>query len=137
VLDKNPDTVKVVFKHMPLRMHNMAETAALAAIAAQNQGKFWQMHDAIFSMGPKSLNKDALIQKAEELGLNVEQFKKDMNSPETRKKLAKDLADARKADVTGTPSLFINGRRVQNRGPGAIQQMIDQETAKNKASGSN
>lgn len=118
-------------------MHNMAEPAALAAIAAQNQGKFWQMHDAIFAAGPKNLTKDSLIKDAEKLGLNMEQFTKDMNSPETKQKLAKDLADARNADVSGTPTLFINGRRVKNRGPEALQKMVDQEVAKSKSAPAN
>jgi protein-disulfide isomerase len=137
VLEKNPDNVKIVFKHLPLRMHNMAEPAALAAIAAQNQGKFWQMHDAIFEAGPKALTKEALLKDAETLGLDMEKFKADMNSPETRQKLAKDMADARKADVSGTPTLFINGHRVKNRGADAIQQMVDQEVAKAKSAPSN
>ena len=136
MLEKNPDTVKIVFKNLPLRMHNMAEPAARAAIAAQDQGKFWQMHDAIFAMGPKALNKEAFIKAAKDLGMDVEKFKKDMNSPETKQRLAKDLGDANKAGVTGTPTLFINGRKVQSRGPGAIQQMIDQEVSKSKAAAS-
>ncbi len=137
MLENNPETVKIVFKHLPLRMHNMAEPAALAAIAAQNQGKFWQMHDAIFAAGPKNLTKDSLIKDAEKLGLNMEQFTKDMNSPETKQKLAKDLADARNADVSGTPALFMNGRRVKNRGPEALQKMVDQEVAKSKSAPAN
>jgi protein-disulfide isomerase len=136
VLEKNPETVKIVFKHLPLRMHKMAEPAALAAIAAQNQGKFWQMHDAIFAMGPKTMNREAFIKAAKDLGMDVEKFKKDMDSPATKQKLAKDLADAGKAGVSGTPTLFVNGRKVQNRGPGAIQQMIDQEVGKSKGAAS-
>ncbi len=132
MLEKNPDSVKIVFKNLPLRMHNMAEPAARAALAAQNQGKFWQMHDAIFAMGPKALNKEALNKAAQDLGLDMEQFKKDMDSPEIKQRLAKDMADAGKAGVSGTPTLFINGRKVQSRGPDAIQQMIDQEVKKSK-----
>ena len=109
-------------------MHNMAETAALAAIAAQNQGKFWQMHDALFAI-PK-LNKETIDQAAESIGLDMNKYKKDMNSPETKQKLARDLAAARQADVTGTPTLFVNGRRVKNRGPDVIQQMVAQEMTK-------
>ena len=117
-------------------MHNMARPAALAAIAAQNQGKFWQMHDALFAMGSKGLNREAFIKTAQELGLDVEKFKKDMDSPETKQKLAKDLADANKAGVSGTPTLFINGRKVQSRGPDSIQKMIDQEIKKSKGDAS-
>jgi protein-disulfide isomerase len=135
VLEKNPDTVKIVFKHLPLRMHQMAEPAALAAIAAQNQGKFWQMHDAMFST-PK-LSKESIDKSAKEVGLDMQQFKKDLNSPQTKQKLAKDLADARKTGVSGTPTLFVNGRRVKDRGPDAIQKLIVQEKAKTASKPSN
>lgn len=136
MLEKNPDTVKIVFKHLPLRMHHMAEPAALAAIAAQNQGKFWQMHDAIFAIAPRKLDKKSITKAAENIGLDMDKFTKELNSPETRQKLAKDLADARQAEVNGTPTLFINGRRVKNRAGGAIQQMIDQELAKSQSASS-
>ena len=135
MLEKNPESIKIVFKHLPLRMHNMAEAAALAAIAAQNQGKFWQMHDALFAT-PK-LNKETIDQAAKSIELDMEKFKKDMNSPETKQKLARDLASARQADVSGTPTLFINGRRVKSRGPDVIQQMVEQEMAKAEPAASN
>ena len=135
MLENNPESVKIVFKHLPLRMHNMAETASLAAIAAQNQGKFWQMHDALFAT-PK-LNKETIDQAAEGIGLDMNKYKKDMNSPETKQKLARDLASARQADVTGTPTLFVNGRRVKNRGPDVIQKMVDQEITKAEPAPSN
>ncbi len=128
VLDHNRDNLKIVFKHMPLPMHNMAEPAALAAIAAQNQGKFWQMHDALFASKP--LTREKIDQAAQQIGLDMARFRKDMNSPETRQKLARDMMDARRAEVSGTPTLFINGRRVTNRSEQAIQQMIDQELKK-------
>ena len=135
MLEKNPESIKIVFKHLPLRMHDMAETAALAAIAAQNQGKFWQMHDALFAT-PK-LNKETIDQAAKGIELDMDTFKKDMNSPETKQKLARDLASARQADVSGTPTLFINGRRVKNRGPDVIQKMVDQEMTKAEPTPSN
>jgi len=116
-------------------MHKMAEPAALAAIAAQNQGKFWQMHDALFAT-PK-LTRESIDKAAEGIGLDMNKFNKDMNSPETKQKLAKDLASASQASVSGTPTLFINGRRIKDRGPEAIQKMVDQETAKAKSKPSN
>ena len=106
-------------------MHNMAEPAALAAIAAQKQGKFWQMHDALFSAGP--LSRKAIDDAAKSIGLNMGQFKKDIADPATKQRLYKDMMDARKANVTGTPTLFINGHRVKNRSLPALQKMIDQQ----------
>lgn len=118
-------------------MHNMAETAALATIAAQNQGKFWQLHDALFALPKAQFNKEGINKAAEGVGLDMAQFTKDMASPESKQKLAKDLASAKQAEVSGTPTLFVNGRRVKSRGPGAVQKMIDQETAKSKSAPAN
>lgn len=109
-------------------MHKEAEPAAIAAIAAHNQGKFWQMHDALFAT--EKLDKQTIEQAAVTAGLDIEQFKKDIASPVTRQQLGKDLLDAQKAEISGTPTIFINGRRVKSRSPEDIQKMIDQELQK-------
>jgi len=113
-------------------MHKMAKPAALAALAAYNQGKFWQMHDALFAL--PQLNKKNIEKAARDIGLNMAQFKKDIAAPKTRERLARDILAADQADVGGTPALFINGRQVKGRAPNSIQHMIDQEIAKSKAS---
>ena len=132
MLENNPETVKIVFKNFPLPKHKMATPAALAAFAAQNQGKFWQMHDALFAL--PQLTRKSIDKAAEKIGLNMDQFKKDVAAPATKEKLAKDILIADQADVAGTPALFINGRQVKGRGSNTIQQMIDQEVAKSKTS---
>lgn len=132
LLEKNKDTLKVVFKHMPLiRIHKQAIPAAKAAIAAQKQGKFWEMHDALFAA--KKLTPEAIDKAAADIGLNIDQFNTDRNSPATQQQLNKDMADAKKADVTGTPTLFINGKLVQDRSPQGIQNLIDRELAASQA----
>ena len=127
-LKNNPDKLKVVFKHLPLQMHKQARPAALAAIAADEQGKFWQMHDKLFASS-KNLSKENIEKAAEEIGLDMEKFKKDVASAETEAKLKKDMTDAGKAGVGGTPTLFINGRQVKGPGGNVLQEMIDQELA--------
>ncbi|MCI5195943.1 MAG: disulfide bond formation protein DsbA [Candidatus Electrothrix sp. AW5] len=131
LMKKNPNKLKIVFKHLPLNMHNQARPAALAAIAAQEQGKFWPMHDALFALG-RNLNTKSINQAAQDIGLNMEQFKKDFDSTATQNKLKKDMIDAGKASVSGTPTLFINGRQVKARGADILQKMIDQESASKK-----
>ena len=134
MLEKNPENVKIVFKNLPLtNIHNMAEPAALASFAAQNQGKFWQMHDAIFAMN-NSISMEKLLAAAKEIGLDMDKFNSDLNSAETKKRLTKDVMDARQAGVSGTPTLFVNGRRINDRSPQAMQNIIDQELAKSKKS---
>lgn len=120
------DNVKIVFKHFPLNFHKMAKPAAMAGIAAANQGKFWEYHDLLYE-NYKSLSEAKFIQFATDLKLDVEQFKRDMKSPTTQQTLQKDIAAASGADVTGTPAIFINGRRLQQRSLENIQKMIDAE----------
>lgn len=128
ILDKllkaNPDTLKVAFKHLPLRMHPQAETAALATIAAQKQGKFWEMHDELFKT--EKLTPQTIEAAAQKIGLNMDQFKKDKDATATRQQLAKDMFDAQQSEITGTPTLFINGVRAKSRSLKDLQAMVDQ-----------
>ncbi len=131
VLAGHPDTVRVAFKHLPLsRIHPQAERAARAAIAAQKQGKFWEVHDAFFSMAEADwASADVIEITAKKAGLDMARFVSDWNSEETRMKLAKDIMDAQNADVNATPSLFINGKPVQDRSPEVIEKMITEALA--------
>ena len=113
----------------------MAVPAALAGLAAHNQGKFWQMHDAIFAMG--TITGEKITAAAQEIGLDMTQFNADRASEITRQRVDKDLRDGSEAQVTGTPTLFLNGRRVENRSPEAIQMLINQELAKVSKGSSN
>ncbi len=135
VLQRNPNTVKIVFKNLPLPMHNMAQPAALAALAAQDQGKFWQMHDALFALGKLSLK--TITGAAQKIGLNMKKFKKDLDSRQVRERLAKDLIDADRAEVHGTPTLFINGCLVHNRSIQAVQLMINHALAQARQGATN
>ena len=128
VLENNPDTVKIVFKNMPLNFHKFAAPAALAALAAGEQGKFWEFHDELFDITPK-LSPEDINGIATKLGLDIARFKKDMESDSIKQKLAKDLKDAQNAEVTGTPTIFVNGIKVKNRSVPAIQKLIDEELA--------
>lgn len=132
VLDKvvadHKDQVRLVFKHMPLtRLHPKAEPAARAAIAAQKQGKFWEMYDALFALGEDGWEADDVVEKtAKKVGLDMARFTKDWKSEETRMQLAKDLMDAQNADVTGTPTVFVNGTPVEDRSPEGLERMIEE-----------
>ncbi len=128
VLEHNPDTVKIVLKNMPLNFHKFAKPAALAALAAGNQGKYWEFHDALFE-APK-LSSKVIDDIAVSLGLDMQKYKKDMASQLIRQKLAQDLQDAQEAGVTGTPTIFVNGIKLQSRTLPAIQKLIDDELAK-------
>lgn len=113
---------------MPLDFHKYAEAAARGALAADKQGKFWEYHDEIFSI--KKLKKSSMEDVADDLDLDMKKFKSDMNSPETRARMQKDLRDAQNAGVTGTPTVFINGRKLKQRNQQSFQAMIDAELKK-------
>ena len=127
LLAQNQEKLRIVFKHMPLPMHQYAETAALAAIAAQRQGKFWEMHDALFQT--QQWNDTTVEKTAEKIGLNMEKFHADISSPEVQTQLAKDSSDAQAANITATPSLFINTKPVRDRSLAAMQTMVNEALA--------
>ena len=126
MLKQYPDDVKVVHKHFPLRNHQFAVKAALASMAAQEQGKFWEMHDLIFENYSK-LSDEKFVEFAEEIQLNIEQFNTDRNSPDFLKRVQSDLKNGVDAGVRGTPTIFVNGRRLKNRSFEGFKQAIDRE----------
>ena len=126
VLKDYPKEVKFVYKEFPLTsIHQNALNASKAALAAKKQGKFWEMHDKLFA-NQRALAPDNLKQYAQEIGLNVDQFDKDMASPEVQKQIDEETKLANEAQVTGTPTLFLNGKRVMNRSVDGLKQMIDE-----------
>lgn len=110
--------VTFVYRHFPLsQIHNKANVAAYAAEAAGKQGKFWEMTDVLFdnqqtwkeSNNPQQ--KD-FINYAKELGLDLEKFKRDIDSSEVKNKVAEDLKEAEQMGINSTPTFFLNGQKV-------------------------
>jgi protein-disulfide isomerase len=132
LLKAYPGKVKLIFKQFPLDTHSQAALAAAAAIAAQRQGKFWPMHDALFAHR-RELSPRSILALARDNGLDMNRFAADVDSTETKKVIAKDLDDGDRAGVEGTPSIFINGRKY-NGGLDlpAIRPIIDGELKKAK-----
>jgi protein-disulfide isomerase len=116
VLKMYPNDVKVAFKHKPLPMHPEAEPAARATWAAQKQNKFWEMNDELFANQDK-LSSAFYEEAAKKLGLNIEQFKKDMASPEAAAAVKADAELGDKLGVQGTPNFFVNGVAVRGAYP--------------------
>ena len=104
-------------------MHQFADPAARAALAAGEQGKFWEFHDALFAV--PALDDKAIEDIAVKLGLKMDQFKSDMASPKIRQKVDQDMMDAQKAGVTGTPTIFVNGHPLRERTLEDFQKKID------------
>ena len=124
VLEKNPDQVKLVFKNFPIRNHKFAMEAAIAALAAEKQGKFWEFHDLLFK-DYNRLNEQKVKEIAQQLKLDMEKFEKDRKDPQTRAMINRDLAEGNRAGVRGTPTVFINGRLLRNRSMAGFQELIE------------
>lgn len=121
-----PKDSKLVFKNFPLKMHRHAEAAALAGLAAHRQGKFWPLHDLLFENFNR-LNPQKIDELARQAGLDMGRFAKDRQDPQLQRQLQADINEGRKAGVRGTPTLFINGRRVKQRSFNEMSRMIEEE----------
>ncbi len=117
VLEEYGDSIKFEYKHFPLPIHPKAEPAARAAEAAAQQGAFFEYHDLLFanqstwSSSPAS--QAMFIQYAEELNLDVEKFKRHYNASKITDKVREHSKEARDLGLTGTPTFFLNGERMQ------------------------
>jgi protein-disulfide isomerase len=110
-------------------MHKNAEPAARAAMAAYQQGKFWQFHDKLFA-NQQNLSTESYIKYAKELGLNIDKFTKDMSvlSKATSQMIDADKSEADSLGVSGTPAFFVNGRFLSGAQPfEAFAKLIDEE----------
>lgn len=132
MLEQYPNDVKLVFKNFPLtRIHKFAMDAAVASMAANQQGKFWEFHDGLFK-NYNNLNAEKIDELAQAAGLDMEQFKQDRQNPALAAMVQRDLKDGVEAGVRGTPSIFVNGRLLQQRSLPGFKQIIDEELAKKK-----
>ena len=124
--------MRKVWKNYPLPFHNNAGPAAEAAMAADAQGKFWEMHDKLFA-NQQQLDRPALEKYAQELGLNMPKFKAAMDSSKFKERIQKDAALASTVGASGTPAFFVNGHFISGAQPyDVFKTAIDQELAKKK-----
>ena len=131
VLQAYPKEVKFIYKEFPLPMHANAAPAARAALAAGKQGKFWEMHDKLFA-NQRALSPENIKQFAHDIGLDMTKFEQDMASPEVQQQINEEMQQGGKAQVGGTPSLFVNGKKVTNRSVEGLKQMIDEALKEKK-----
>ncbi len=124
-----PEDVRLVFKQFPLPMHANAEPAARAAVAAGAQGKFWEMHDALFADRTK-LAEPALMTHAKDLGLDMTRFAADFAAPATLAKVRAEANEGRVIEVASTPTFFVNGRKITGaKDIEALAQIVEEERA--------
>jgi protein-disulfide isomerase len=113
VRDRLGERLRFVFRHFPLEeIHPHARQAAEVAEAAGAQGRFWEMHDALYGAGGHLAERD-LLQIARKLGLDVARVDEDLLSRRHRDRVDRDIETGRASGVTGTPAFFANGIRVE------------------------
>src|SRR3989338_5579059 len=109
--DANKDKLALSYRHFPLDQHPMAVPAALAAEAAAEQDKFWEMHDYIFE-NQSSLSEEFLLNAAEKLGLDKAKYEEAYKNKKYQDKISADLSDGQKFGVNATPTFFLNGKKL-------------------------
>lgn len=131
LLHEYDSRLRIVFRNFPLPGHEHAREAAEAAEAAGLQGKFWEMHDTLYreqTAWSKAPNAQELFESyAGTIGLDVNQFKKDMDSEKVKKRIDSDHALAESLGIKVTPTLFINNRPVepQDKNPEGVRAEIN------------
>ena len=122
--DKYGDKIKFVYKHFPLSFHSNAKAAAASAIAAQKQGKFWEYR---YALAPHSreLSDSIYVEVAKQVGLNIDQFKKDMVLDSAMSaRIDKDFQLGAQVGVQGTPNFYINGKRQDRFSQDLVEKLL-------------
>jgi protein-disulfide isomerase len=129
LLKKYPAKVKLVFKNFPIRSHKYAVKAAVAALAAEPLGKFWEFHDMLFSSYNR-LNDQKIQEIVDLLSLDEIKFKEQQKNPNITKRIRQDYEEGIRLGVRGTPTLFINGKKLRDRGMKSMEAAIEKELQK-------
>ena len=120
--EARPDSVSIVFKHLPLQsIHPYAAASALIAAYAHSQGKFWEIHDKLFE-SQKDIGPDFLTEVVHDMGMEPSEIFDPAKGQALGVTIVEDLKDADSAEVAGTPSFFVNGVEVQ--GGSNLERMI-------------
>ena len=116
ILAEFPERLRIVYKDFPLDFHDRARPAAEAARCAGAAGRYWEYHDLLFLAMP-AFERDELIGYAGRLGLDRASFTECLDSRRFRRAVEADVAEGTSVGVRGTPTFFINGRRLVGAQP--------------------
>ncbi len=131
ILESYASDVRLVFKQMPLSIHPDAFKAAQASVCAGEQGKFWEFHEILFNS--TELSEKALKKSAADLGLRATEFDTCLSSDSSAARVKKDMQEAMRAEVQGTPTFFVNGRVIRGmRNVEEFRRVIDQALQEKK-----
>jgi protein-disulfide isomerase len=126
LMKANHENVRFVFKNFPLDFHSDSHLAHMAALAAGEQGRFWEMHDLIFAH-QKTLKRTDLLDLASRLGLDMSRFQKDLDNPRLRTRIEDDKREGERLGVNATPTFVVNGEAFSGFSAEKLQARIDEE----------
>ena len=126
VMQLYPGKIKIVYKSFPLNSHKYAWKAATAAVAANEKGKFWEFYKMLFD-NYNRINDAKLLEIRKLFGFDRPDFDALMNSDKIRARVSADRDEGLKLGVNGTPTVFINGKRLKNKRPEGFKEAIDAE----------
>ncbi len=122
-----PKDVRLVYKHFPLDSHGQARMAAQASLAAEQQGKFWPMHDRLYAQS-RQISRMNVLNWAKELGMDMPKFVAALDSAVVKGQVDRDVADGDRIGVQGTPTVFLNGKKYQGAlDPGVFLPVLTKE----------
>jgi protein-disulfide isomerase len=123
--------IRLVMKNYPYKYRDYSFIAAEAALAARDQGKYWEMHDLLLKNSPK-LDRESLIRYAKQLGLDVRSFAEAIDKKKHREEIERDVKLAQSLDLYNTPTFFINGRKIVGDVPYEYLKEAVEEELKNE-----
>jgi protein-disulfide isomerase len=129
LLGQHPEDIRLILKHFPLRSHQQALPAALAALAAARQDKYLEVTRRLHAKHD-ALDEDTILAQVEAAGLDMEAFEKDRRDPALVEQVRQDMQLARTAKVRGVPTIFVNGRRASNWSLRVLAPMVARELEK-------
>lgn len=122
--------IRLIIKHYPYKYRDFSHISAEAAMAANEQGKFWEMHHLLLKKSPQ-LDRESLIKYAKEIGLDIKAFTESLDKKKHSAIIERDKKLAIDMDLYNTPTLFINGRKVIGNRPYVYLKKIVEEELKN------
>ncbi|HEV2704915.1 MAG TPA: thioredoxin domain-containing protein [Pyrinomonadaceae bacterium] len=135
LLELYPGKIRHVVKNLPLGFHDHATSAAVAALAAGRQGKFWEFRQLLFE-NQQAMSESDLTRYARQLGLDMQRFEADRKDPALGELVARDVKEAAAAGANGTPTFFINGQRIEGAQPlNLFKAAVDELLSKTQTAG--
>ena len=118
-------------KNFPIRSHKFAYKAAIAALAAGRQGKFWEFHDELYK-NYNRLNDQKIDEIAKQLQLNETEFKAYQKNPEIAAQVRRDYEEGISLGIRGVPTVYVNGKKMRDRSLEGLEAAINRELEKAK-----